>query len=239
MDNIILDRIWIQNSPVIVDSLQGTMFTGEDEAHTFRIRGIDAAQASVAITGTITGSFLASNNVTVPLSGSLSNGMAMVTLTDDCYAIPGRFILSIYATNNGATVCIYCGVGKVLRTQTSLIAYPSADLPDIVDLMGDLQDILDGWPSDYTQIQSDIASLKSRVSDLEAGKFKTDSLTWNTSPGSWGVVVTKQNMKDLLDMLPPEPEPAIDDPATPGNDDPGNEPPIPEPDDPWIEEPAT
>lgn len=54
-----------------------------------------------------------------------------------------------------------------------------------------------------------IQQYEQRISDLEAGKFKTDALIWNTSPGTWGVVVTKESMSALLDMLPPIPVPPI------------------------------
>ena len=163
MDNIILQKTWVQGCPVIVDNLLGTAFTGEAQAHTFVVSGVDAAQEPVTITGTITGKFLAANNVTVPLTGSLVNGAASVTLTDECYDVPGRYILSIYATNGSTTQCLYCAVGNVFRTDSQTIAYPSTDLPNITTLMAQLEEILDGWPADYSQLQSDVSNLKSAI----------------------------------------------------------------------------
>lgn len=163
MDNIVLQKTWVQGRPVVVDNLLGTAFTGEAGAHTFKIRGVDAAQETVTISGTITGKLLAANNVTISLSGSIEDGCAVVTLTDECYDVPGRFIFSVYATTGSTTLCLYCAVGNVLRTDSQVIAYPTESLPNITTLMADLEQILADWPADYSQLQSDVSSLKSAV----------------------------------------------------------------------------
>lgn len=192
MDNIILQKTWVQGCPVIVDNLLGTAFTGEAQAHTFVVSGVDAAQEPVTITGTITGKFLAANNVTVPLTGSLVNGAASVTLTDECYDVPGRYILSIYATNGSTTQCLYCAVGNVFRTDSQTIAYPSTDLPNITTLMAQLEEILDGWPADYSQLQSDVSNLKSALSDIGVTPVYeeiTPTITWGYNINGSGAIV--------------------------------------------------
>lgn len=171
MNNIVLQKTWVQGRPVVVDNLLGTAFTGEAGAHTFKIRGVDAAQETVTISGTITGKLLAANNVTVSLSGSIEDGCAVVTLTDECYDVPGRFIFSVYATSGSTTLCLYCAVGNVLRTDSQVIAYPTESLPNITSLMADLEQILADWPADYSQLQSDVSSLKSASEALQLGKF--------------------------------------------------------------------
>lgn len=168
MNNIVLQKTWVQGRPVVVDNLLGTAFTGEAGAHTFKIRGVDAAQETVTISGTITGKLLAANNVTISLSGSIEDGCAVVTLTDECYDVPGRFIFSVYATSGSTTLCLYCAVGNVLRTDSQVIAYPTESLPNITSLMADLEQILADWPADYSQLQSDVSSLKSAVVDVNS-----------------------------------------------------------------------
>lgn len=163
MDNIVLSKKWVQGGPVIVDNLLGTAFTGEAGAHTFEIHGVDSEQQPVQISGTITANFLAANNVTIALDGSVSDGVASVTLDENCYDVPGRFILSVYATNGSTTLCLYCAVGNIMRTQSSTIAYPTDSLPNITSLMADLQDILDSWPADYSQIEADVSNLKTAI----------------------------------------------------------------------------
>ena len=158
MDNIILRRSWISGSMVKVDSLDGQIFTGENEAHTFEIAGVSSSGASVPITGTITGRFLSSDNLAHPLTGSIANGVATVTLTKECYLVPGHFVVSIYADDgNAPKICIYCGVGNVFRTAGDSVAYPSATIPDLEDLLQDVQAAIASCPASHSAIQAAVA----------------------------------------------------------------------------------
>lgn len=171
MDNIVLERTWVRGAPVIIDDLRGTAFTGEAGAHTFRIAGQDADHTPATIAGVVTGKFLAPNGVTVPLTGSSSGGVASVTLTSDCYAVPGRFVLSVYLTADGVTVCIYCGVGSVYRTDSGQAAYPSAALPDISELITDLQTAIGSIPADYSEVLAAIAPDFDPTAAYDVGRY--------------------------------------------------------------------
>ena len=161
MSNI-LDRRHVRGSMLAVDNLYGTAFTGEENAHVFRITDYEGG-AAVAFTGEIAGKFINPAGVTVPLSGSLDeDGRALVTLDEHCYAVAGRFILTIWA---GSEV-IYCGVGQVMNSQTDTIDYPTAGIPDVAALIQQLQTILNNWPADYSQLQSDVSNLKSDLDEL-------------------------------------------------------------------------
>ena len=188
MDIITIERQWPVNTMLKVDNLFGVAMTGEAGAHKFRISGIDGS-SQVAITGTITAKLLNANDVTIPLSGSLSDGVAEVTLTDVCYNVPGRFILSIFTTNSGVTQCIYCGAGTIFRSSSSVVAYPTAALPDISELIEDLQDILDGWPADYSTLQSDVSDLKTAITDNELTNYVDGEWIQNRVMSSGGVLV--------------------------------------------------
>lgn len=168
MESNVLQKRWVQGSNVVVDDLRGTAFTGEAGAHTFQISGVDSAQETVAITGTITGRFLTATNVTVPLTGSVSDGVASLTLTEDCYVIPGRFVLSVYATNGSTTQCIYCAVGNVFRTQSDIIEYPSASIPDIEQIIADAQAAVTEINADVAAAQAAVAAAQTAVDGIEA-----------------------------------------------------------------------
>lgn len=168
MESNVLQKRWVQGGNVVVDDLRGTMFTGENGAHTFQISGVDSAQETVEITGTITGRFLTATNVTVPLTGTVSGGVASLTLTEDCYVIPGRFVLSIYATNGSTTQCIYCAVGNVFRTQSDIIEYPSASIPDIEQIIADAQAAATQINAEVTDAQAAVAAAQTAVDGIEA-----------------------------------------------------------------------
>ena len=183
-----IDRRFMPGGMLPVDNLYGTAFTGEEDAHTFRITYYEGSEA-VAFTGEIAGEFINPAGVTVPLSGSLDeDGRAIVTLDEHCYAVAGRFILTIWA---GRKV-IYCGVGQVMNSQTDTIDYPTSGIPDVAALIEQLQTILNNWPADYSQLQSDVSDLKTAISgdnalnisgNIHTGACKDD--------GTWQVTTNK------------------------------------------------
>lgn len=167
MDSNIIARKWIQGMTVKPDSLLGQAFTGEEGAHVFRITGETTGGAAVPITGTIAAKFLRSDNITVPLSGSISDGVAVVTLTDECYLVPGRFIFSIYVIQGDLRMCIYCGVGNVFRTDSG--EYEGGQIiTDITELINEIQEAVESIPPDYSELTGEVADLKSAV--FEYGK---------------------------------------------------------------------
>lgn len=180
MDNVILRKTWTQGSAVVVDDLRETAFTGENGAHTFIVSGQTAKKQAVPITGTITGAFLAPNNTTVPLTGEIVDDAAVLTLPEACYAVPGRFILSIYAANDGVTMCIYCGVGYVFRTNSERIVYPTEALPSIADLIADAQEIASSVTADADRAEaaatSAAASATSAASSASAAAESAASI---------------------------------------------------------------
>ena len=127
-----IERTWIQNQPPEQDELLNIAFQGEAGAHTFVIGCKTASGSSVALSGTVTGVYLGQNNVTVPLTGSIIDGKAVVTLDNNCYAIPGKFIVSIYVEENGVRPCVYCGIGYMFRTQTTTV--PTGTLPSVSEI---------------------------------------------------------------------------------------------------------
>ena len=118
-----LEKSYISGKPVRVDDLGGQLFGGEVQAHKFVITQYEAQSSAetIAITGSVSGTLMASTGATVPLTGSLEDGKAVVVLDEDCYKVPGRFVLTIFVTSGDVTLCIYCGVGNVLRTSTDTV----------------------------------------------------------------------------------------------------------------------
>ena len=155
-----LEKNYIAGKSVRVDDLGGQLFGGEANAHKFVITQY-AAQSSaetIAITGSVSGTLMASTGATVPLTGSLEDGKAVVVLDEDCYKVPGRFVLTIFVTSGDATLCIYCGVGNILRTSTDTVVYPTESLPNLTQLVDQVQAAIDSFPADLTAIQAAIAA---------------------------------------------------------------------------------
>ena len=162
---ITIKRTFNPSGLLQVDDLRGEVFTGESGAHIFEISGV-----GVQLAGTVKGTFLAANDVMTPLTGSAADGVVSLTLTEDCYAAPGRFILSIYLSNGNVTECIYCGVGNVFRTQSDVISYPSASIPDIEQIIANAQAAAAQIQAEVTAAQAAVAAAQTAVDGIEAQK---------------------------------------------------------------------
>lgn len=180
MANITIRRPWRTDEPVKIDNLVGQIATGEGNAHTFVIYGVDGSGETVPITGTITGYFLRADGNTVLIdTGDIEDGEALVTLPANCYNYEGRFALSIFASTEDSAVCIYCAVGNVFRTQTDTTIDPGTIMPSIADLIDEINAAIASIPPDYSTLvtrtntnATNIATLSARV-DTEDGMIET------------------------------------------------------------------
>lgn len=154
MEKRFIEKTWIQGEKPKPDGLSDFAFQGEALADVFIIDGKTQSGAAVDITGTITAVYLGENNMTIPLNGEIDDGKAIVTLEDSCYDIPGKFILTIYATNDDQTQCIYCGVGIMFRTQSDIVEYPSETIPDILELIAMVNEAIASVPQDYAELSA-------------------------------------------------------------------------------------
>lgn len=130
----IIDGSWKQGVAPRVVNLNGTAFMEEAGAHMFRIHAQDENGAAVAFTGTVTALFLRADNTTVALDGSLSDGVAEVTLVSDCYNVPGRFSIAVYVSDGTDSTCVYAAVGNVFRTSSGTVIDSGAEIPSLAQL---------------------------------------------------------------------------------------------------------
>ena len=169
MENTLLKKVWLQGQQLTVDDLSGCAFTGENAAHTFEISGKNASGA-VAISGTIAGKFLRADNVTVPLTGTTADGIASITLSQDCYLAHGRFIFSVYVNDGTHNICIYCGVGNVVNTDSG--EYEGGQIiTDVTALINQIETAVASIPADYSTLLSAIAPTFSASTAYTSGAY--------------------------------------------------------------------
>lgn len=126
--NTVIKRVWNKNKLVKVEDLTGMTFQAESGGHTFEISGVDDTGATVSLSGTAEGRFLRADNAEIIISGTVSGGKASVTLSAACYAIPGRFLLTVYVTSGGQKVAVYAATGSVVATSGTA----SGSIPPLV-----------------------------------------------------------------------------------------------------------
>lgn len=155
MANNVIKRIWNQNKMVNIEALQGMAFQAEDGGHTFEISGVDDHGNPVALSGTVAGIFRRPDNADIALTGTASDGVVSVTLTDSCYAVPGKFGLTIYTTADSKKTAVYAAIGTVASTSGGAVA---GDTPqDVVDLILAIAAAVATIPPSYSGLISDIA----------------------------------------------------------------------------------
>lgn len=127
--------------PISVDILHGMMFSKEAGAHKFIVTCTKDGE-QVQLTGTVTAYVLLTNGHTqrlesggtTPYTG-IENGKAWATLHQACYAVPGRFQISIFVTDtHGVTTCVYAAVGVIQRSAMDNEYDPGDAVPTINDL---------------------------------------------------------------------------------------------------------
>lgn len=151
----IIKRTWHQNQMVKIEPLNGFAFQAESGGHTFQISGVDDSGNAVPISGTIAGVFLRPDNTDVALTGSASGGVASVTLKSECYAVPGRFLLTVYATSGSNKGTIYAAMGTVSRTSSGAVSPAVAS--DVVDLVNRINAATATIPASYTTLLNAVA----------------------------------------------------------------------------------
>lgn len=115
------------------------MLTGDNLAHTWRVRVFDGGEA-VALTGaTITGYFVRTDGNTVAVQGSAEGNAAAVTLAQACYAFEGDLKGVMRLTLGGKTVTLSVLTLMVRKVLTDAIIDPGNVIPSLEDLLAQIE----------------------------------------------------------------------------------------------------
>ena len=115
------------------------MLTGDNLAHTWRVRVFDGGEA-VALTGaTVTGYFVRTDGNTVAIQGSVEGSTAIVTLAQACYAFEGDLKGVMRLTLGGKTVTLSVLTLMVRKVLTDAIIDPGNVIPSLEDLLAQIE----------------------------------------------------------------------------------------------------
>lgn len=115
------------------------MLTGDNLAHTWRVRVFDGGEA-VALTGaTITGYFVRTDGNTVAIQGSAEGNAAAVTLAQACYAFEGDLKGVMRLTLGGKTITLSVLTLMVRKVLTNAIIDPGNAIPSLEDLLAQIE----------------------------------------------------------------------------------------------------
>lgn len=109
-------------APIVCQHITGALMYADKSAHSI-IVDVRRAGVSNDMTGVgVTGYFIRADDVTVPIEGRTEGASAIVTLTDACYAVPGRFNIVVKAAIGPVIRSILWADGAVYPATTDTIA---------------------------------------------------------------------------------------------------------------------
>ena len=186
----------------LVETLNGYIFTPETNAHTFFIECVDKVNGLETVVpfeagSTVSARFLKSDHVTELVEGALDeNGAAVVTLPAECYAVPGRFLLTILVAYNSMSVCVYAATGTVIAADSSTVNVSENASREIDEKIAELNAAAaqvnsaisaaaaarESIPQDYTALSDSVRGLKGAVGSLQNSYLTS----LDFEQGSWG-----------------------------------------------------
>ena len=208
--NNIIKRVWNQNRMVNIEDLSGMAFQAESGGHTFEISGVNDAGETVALSGSVAGVFMRPDLADIAIVGSATDGVVSVTLPADCYAVNGRFALTIFVTSDSQKVAVYAAVGTVTRTSGGAVA---GDTPqDVVDLINAINAAVNSIPADLTNLMGAIAPTYSSSALYAKGAYAWyDGVLYKAvvdistaesfTAAHWNVSAIGNDVADLINCL--------------------------------------
>ena len=115
--------------------IRPALLTGDSQAHTFRLT-VKRGGVNAAITGaSVAAYFVRADGVTVPITGSVDGSVALVTLPESCYRVPGRFQLVVKLALDGAVSAVFWGDGAVAASDTDAILDEEGVIPSLDEVL--------------------------------------------------------------------------------------------------------
>ena len=115
--------------------IRPALLTGDSQAHTFRLT-VKRGGVNAAITGaSVAAYFVRADGVTVPITGSVEGSVALVTLPEGCYRVPGRFQLVVKLALDGAVSAVFWGDGAVAASDTDAILDEEGVIPSLDEVL--------------------------------------------------------------------------------------------------------
>ena len=148
--------------------IRPALLTQDSQAHTIRVACMRAGSAESLNGAAVRGYFVRADGVTVPLDGSVDGNAACVTLTQACYAVPGRFQLVMKASLGNTVATMFFGDGAVAVSQTDAFLDNDRIIPSLEELLQQISAM-----EDATAAANQVANLQVTATTLSPGAQAT------------------------------------------------------------------
>lgn len=151
----------------------------------------------VTLGGSAVGAVIRADGLTVPLTGSISGNTASVTLTADCFAVPGQISVGIQIIVGDVKTTVLKAIYNVDVIDTGSIPAGGDTAAGVAELVEEIETATAAIPADYSALQNNVALLNAR----DTGTVSVDQRL-SPNQGSYGNVVpyTGSNTTDYIDV---------------------------------------
>lgn len=150
--------------PVQIHYLHGNVFSQDNQANLIGVHVFDDNEPAT-LSGTVSGSVIRPDGVTVPVNGVLSGSDCYIILPAASYAIAGPVSITIKLTGGGSTTTLCAIVANVYQSSTDAVVDPGTIIPSVQALITAIETATSQIPQDYSELQNEIGT-KTVINDL-------------------------------------------------------------------------
>lgn len=153
------------DQPLTVTPLRHALVSGDDRGDRFEVTVSRAGQPVTLDGASVMGYFVRSaDGCTIPVTGGASGSAAWVLLPEACYALPGRFTLTLKASAGAERHALCVWEGAVLRSATDAVVDPGHVIPSLQELLAMIE-----------QMESVTSAAQKATAEANAAKSNADS----------------------------------------------------------------
>ena len=186
-------EVWLASDLSVlpsVNALPGNAFTADNVGTKIGVVVTQGGQPAT-LTGGVTGYCIRSDGKTVVITGALSGNRAWIELPTSALVIPGPIDIVIRLTTGSTKTVLGACRAYVQRTTTDAIVDPGHIIPDITDLLGQIEAMKSGTAAANTAATA--ANTAASRADASAGKLENmtaDAVTVTAAQGASADVQT-------------------------------------------------
>ena len=138
---------------VKVQYLDGNVFSADNAGNVVGVNVFDDGQPAT-LSGSVSGSIIRADGVTVAVVGTLSGNQASIVLPQAAYIVPGVVSIVIKLTSGTDITTLCAVVSNVYMSSTDSVVDPGTIIQSIEDLIYEINSAVATIPSDYSDLLS-------------------------------------------------------------------------------------
>lgn len=142
-------------NPVKVHYLHGNVFSQDNQGNIIGVKVFDNGQP-VNLSGSVSAYIVRPDGVTVPATGTINGNKASVTLPEAAYAIPGVISIVLKIAAGLIITTLLAVVATVYASSTNSAVDPGIIIPNIEELIEQIQSAVDSIPLDYSALWREV-----------------------------------------------------------------------------------